>query len=91
MVHPTLVRFLVGSPVTGHRAPSTPLTARERDVLQRLAAGQDAGGIARGLGISLLTCRGYIKNILAKLGAHTQLEAVVTAHRCGLVRLDEHD
>jgi hypothetical protein len=26
--------------------------------------------------------------LLAKLGAHTQLEAVVTAHRLGVVELD---
>lgn len=91
MVHPSLVRLLVGGGAGEQHPPTTPLTSRERDVLARLAAGEDAGGIARGLGISLLTCRGHIKNILSKLGAHTQLEAVVTAHRRGLIQLDDPD
>ena len=90
LVHPSLVRYLMGAS-TGDPLPDAALTSREREVLARLAAGQDAGVIARGLGISLLTCRGHIKNILSKLDAHTQLEAVVTAHRRGLIQLDEPD
>jgi hypothetical protein len=31
------------------------------------------------------TCRGYVKNVLAKLGAHTQLEAVIIATPHGLI------
>jgi DNA-binding NarL/FixJ family response regulator len=68
--------------------PPTPqpvLTERERQVLQGLALGEDARSIARQLGISLSTCRGYVKNLLAKLDAHSQLEAVVIAMRHGLV------
>jgi len=35
----------------------------------------------------VLTSRGHIKSVLAKLGAHSQLEAVVTASRLGMVSL----
>ena len=52
-----------------------------------LAAGLDVGGVSRRLGISPHTCRGYVKSVLAKLGCHSQLQAVVVATRLGL--LDE--
>lgn len=62
-----------------------PLSARERDVLAMLAVGLRAQNIADQLGISKNTCRGYIKSLLWKLDAHTQLEAVANARRRGLV------
>ncbi|MEU8237503.1 response regulator transcription factor [Actinoplanes missouriensis] len=74
------------SPVTVPRASG--LTAREDEVLQLMAAGLDARAVARRLGISVHTCRGYQKAVLAKLGAHSQLEAVAIATRRGLVRPD---
>jgi DNA-binding NarL/FixJ family response regulator len=61
------------------------LTARELDVLALLAVGKDARTIARELLISLHTCRGYVKSLLAKLECHSQLEAVVKAGRLGLL------
>ena len=70
------------------RAPARPrveLTQRERDVLHCLNRGMAPKAIARVLGISLHTCRGYVKSLLAKLGVSSQLEAVVTAQRLGLI------
>ncbi|GAA0450379.1 DNA-binding response regulator [Actinoplanes capillaceus] len=64
------------------------LTVRENEVLQLMAAGLDARTVARRLGISVHTCRGYQKAVLAKLGAHSQLEAVAIATRRGLLRPD---
>lgn len=84
VVHPTVLRRLVSSPVPQQRIP--PLTPREQDVLQLLAAGLEARVIASEMGISVNTCRGYIKGLLTKLGAHSQLEAVTTAMRHGLIR-----
>src|SRR3954465_7334962 len=66
-------------PVVGPRGGG--LTAREDEVLHLMAAGLDARAIARRLGISLHTCRGYVKAVLAELGAHSQLEAVAIATR----------
>jgi DNA-binding NarL/FixJ family response regulator len=61
------------------------LTPREDDVLQLLARGKDTRAVAAELGITVNTCRGYIKNLLAKLGAHSQLEVVVRAVQMGLL------
>lgn len=61
------------------------LTEREREVLGLLAAGIDPQTIARQLGIRVHTCRGYVRNVLVKLGAHSQLEAVAVARRYGLI------
>lgn len=61
------------------------LTTRELEVLRLLAAGQSVASNARALGISANTCRGYIKSILIKLDAHSQLEAVATATKLGIL------
>ena len=66
------------------------ITQRELEVLGLLAEGRQPKEIARSLGISLHTCRGYVKNLLSKLGAHSALEAVVIAHRQGLISLHGH-
>ena len=71
----------------GGTAADAALTARELEVLGLLAQGQQPKQIARSLGITVNTCRGYVKNVLAKLGAHSALEAVVEAHRLGLITL----
>jgi DNA-binding NarL/FixJ family response regulator len=85
-VHPDLLRRLVGgAEVPTPRRP--PLTQREQEVLQMLAAGLEARMIAQEIGISLNTCRGYVKSLLAKLGAHSQLEAVAIAMRHGLINV----
>jgi DNA-binding NarL/FixJ family response regulator len=83
LVHPALLMELVGNDAPAGWLPS--LTQREQQVLQMLAAATDTRRIARELGISVSTCRGYVKNVLAKLGAHTQLEAVVIASRHGMI------
>jgi len=85
VVHPALLTTLMRSR-TPRRADSLPpLTRREREVLRLLADGSDARAIANVLGISVNTCRGYVKSLLLKLGAHSQLEAVVIATNHGLV------
>lgn len=69
-------------------APSgTPLalTAREREVLELLAEGLDATAISRAMSISLHTTRGHVKALLAKTGSRSQLEAVASARRAGLL------
>ncbi len=61
------------------------LTRREREVLECLGAGMQVKAIARVLGITLQTCRGYVKSLHAKLGVRSQLEAVVKAQQLGLL------
>ncbi len=65
--------------------PVVELTPREREVLALLADGTQLKDISRQLGIQLETCRGYVKSLLSKLGARSQLQAVVLAARYGLV------
>ena len=69
-------------------SPDAALTHRELEVLGLLAHGRQPKQIAHSLGITVNTCRGYVKNVLAKLDAHSALEAVVEAHRRGLISLD---
>ncbi|HVM53685.1 MAG TPA: response regulator transcription factor [Acidimicrobiales bacterium] len=62
------------------------LTDREREILALLATGLDSRLIAQQLHIGTQTCRGYIRNVLTKLGAHSQLEAVAVARRRGILQ-----
>jgi DNA-binding CsgD family transcriptional regulator len=66
-------------------APPPQLTKREQEVLDCLGRGMQVKAIARVLGITLETCRGYVKALHAKLGVRSQLEAVVKAQECGLL------
>lgn len=61
------------------------LSAREDDVLRLLGEGLDPTAISRDLSISIHTTRGHIRNLLRKLEARSQLEAVVKAMRAGLI------
>ena len=63
------------------------LTPREREVLQALAEGLDSATIASRLHITVRTERNHVANILAKLGVHSQLQAVLFAARYGVVEL----
>lgn len=71
------------------RTSDAGLTPRELQVLRLLGQGHDPRTIAKELGVSLHTCRGYVKSILAKLDVHSQLEAVVVATRTGLITVGE--
>lgn len=79
LVHPSLLGARNDHPTDRLLSP------REREVLAMLAVGLTASEIAEQLGITTNTCRGYIKSLLWKLDAHTQLEAVAVARRRHLV------
>jgi DNA-binding NarL/FixJ family response regulator len=81
-----LGRLSTGARRTPDETEGTPeLTRREADVLRLMGVGHDPHAIAQALGISIHTCRGYQKSMMAKLGAHSQLEAVVIGTRKGLI------
>jgi two-component system nitrate/nitrite response regulator NarL len=63
------------------RAPLYRLTPREKEVLRRIMAGQSTVQMAREMNIAIDTLRTYVKNVLAKLGAHTRLQAAALASR----------
>lgn len=64
---------------------ATALTPRQRAVLVRLAAGESPREIARTLGVHDVTVRNHIQSAMERLGAHSRLEAVLTATNAGLL------
>lgn len=64
-----------------------PLTAREIQVLERLAEGLSNKAIAARLGISDQTVKFHVASIAGKLGAQNRTDAVRRAVRRGLVTL----
>ncbi|HLT26825.1 MAG TPA: response regulator transcription factor [Zeimonas sp.] len=68
---------------TRMRAPEM-LTARERQILSRIALGESNKAIARTLGISPDTVKLHVRHILAKLGCASRVEAAVYATQNGL-------
>ena len=75
----------ISSDASGDTVSALSLTPREIEVLYLLAKGRDTPTIAAALFLSVHTVRGYVKEVLRKLGAHSQLEAVAIARRAGLL------
>jgi DNA-binding NarL/FixJ family response regulator len=61
--------------------PLSTLTPREAEVLRRIAAGQNTKKMAGEMNVTTETLRTYVKKVLAKLGAHSRLEAATFASR----------
>ena len=64
-----------------------PLSDRELDVLQRLAAGESNKAIADGLSISPYTVKTHLRNIYTKLDVSTRTEATTVALQKGVLRM----
>jgi DNA-binding NarL/FixJ family response regulator len=63
----------------------SPLSPREREILELLASGRSQREIATTLVISSKTVATHIQHVLSKLGVHSRAEAVAAAYRRGLV------
>ena len=63
-----------------------PLTSRELEVLEMLAAGRSNQSIAGDLVVTLDTVKKHVGHVLAKLGATNRTEAVARARELGLIR-----
>jgi two-component system nitrate/nitrite response regulator NarL len=74
---------LLARPVTAQGTRSTNstyyLTPREKEILHRIVVGQGTIQMSCEMDISTSTVRSYVKNIFAKLGVHTRLEAAFRA------------
>jgi DNA-binding NarL/FixJ family response regulator len=81
---PTQTRRARSSGMRGY-SPAHDLTSREKEVLRRIVAGQGTSQMSREMNVATSTVRTYVKNMLAKLGAHTRLEAAVLATRENLL------
>jgi DNA-binding NarL/FixJ family response regulator len=76
-----------GRPVAGAHVLDG-LTARERDVLDRLAAGASVPDIAAATSISPNTVRTHVQNVLVKLQVGSRVEAVSLVRRARLAAGD---
>ena len=77
-------------PEGARRARTGPLSKREREVFELLAAGLSGAEIAERLVLSPETVRTHIRNAMTKLGASTRSHAVAIALRRGEIEaLDE--
>jgi DNA-binding NarL/FixJ family response regulator len=65
-----------GEPGKGGSGVRLLLSARQREMLELLAAGEPYKIIADRMGLSIHTVRGYIRRIYEKLQVHTRTEAV---------------
>jgi DNA-binding NarL/FixJ family response regulator len=80
----SVVQHLHESRATLQRAATAGLTQREREVLTLLCEGLSTGEMAARLGVSGSTVQAHIKSVFAKLGVHSQVEAVRVAWRSGI-------
>ncbi len=71
-------------PATG--APFPELTPREREILDRVAAGERNGVIARALGLAPKTVGNHLSSIFTKLAVADRAEAIVRAREGGFGR-----
>ena len=76
-------------PTTAAAQPSgtSPLTAREVEVLGLLAEGASNKDIARQLGISVHTAKFHVGSVIDKLDAVGRTDAVAHAARLGVINL----
>jgi DNA-binding NarL/FixJ family response regulator len=87
VIHPQLTRTFIEEARTASsdEPRSTPLSKREREILQRVADGATTRQVASDLGISPHTVKTHLERIFEKLGANDRAQAVAIAIRTGIV------
>ena len=80
--------FLKGGPGAMTGATASPLTGREREIVQLLSEGKSAKEVAVALDISVKTAETHRSNIMRKLGLHSVSELVLYAVRNNIVSVE---
>ncbi len=65
------------------RGGTSPLSARETEILRLLAEGYSTLNIAMRLNLSHATTRNHVANLNRKLGVHSQAQAITVCFRKG--------
>jgi DNA-binding NarL/FixJ family response regulator len=87
-LHPDIARKLMArAPMP--EDPFEALTDREREVLKLLGRGMSNKEVALELVLTEMTVKGYVSDLLAKLGVGDRTQAALMAVRYGLVRVEE--
>lgn len=82
VMNPRMMNALVGT----MRAPAVSLTARETEVLERVAEGESNRIIAKSLVLTEATVKSHMGNIFTKLGVTNRIAAVNAARERGLLQ-----
>jgi DNA-binding NarL/FixJ family response regulator len=87
VIHPQLTKTFIEEVRLGDSdtPKSTPLSKREREILQKVADGSTTRQVATELGISPHTVKTHLERIFEKLGANDRAQAVAIAIRTGIV------
>ena len=87
VIHPQLTKTFIEEVrlVEPGEGGATPLSKREREILQKVADGATTRQVANELGISPHTVKTHLERIFEKLGANDRAQAVAMAIRQGIV------
>lgn len=86
VIHPQLTRAFIEEVQFAEKRPDVPaLSAREKEILQKVAYGATTKEVAHDLGISPHTVKTHLERIFEKLGANDRAQAVAIAIRSGVV------
>lgn len=64
-------------------SPLDKLSPREKEIVTRIARGESTRQMSLAMSVTAETVRTYVKNVLAKLGAHSRLQLAALASRDG--------
>jgi DNA-binding NarL/FixJ family response regulator len=64
-------------------SPLDKLSPREKEIVTRIARGESTRQMSFAMSVTAETVRTYVKNVLAKLGAHSRLQLAALASRDG--------
>jgi DNA-binding NarL/FixJ family response regulator len=87
VIHPQLTKTFIEEVhlAESEGSRTTPLSKREREILQKVADGATTRQVASDLGISPHTVKTHLERIFEKLGANDRAQAVAIAIRTGIV------